>query len=484
MPLDRLIGTDSTNPVLPAIVRILYDHKLALHNWTQANNANLLKALALANAGGHANIVFIGDSLTAAVSPLVTFRDSFVYQLVDALEANGMVIAGAGPVYANANDATPDSRWAFSAGWSVNVNWLGRFTTTSGANATFTSVRRGSNVDIHYVDAGGPFTYSIDGAAAVAVVPTGGGTTVVLSIPGLADTPHKVTITTTTAGLTFLLGIAVREAVGLSIVNAGLAGSATAAWLPAAGATNDDAITALQPLAVFVMLGANDELGAVPPATYQANLTAIVNWVKALASNPSVWLAVEPPRDPATYPLKAAFDLATYAAAAAADLTVIDWQKFFVNWATVNAAPDFAFDIAHLTRPGQTVIAQHYAMLLGGGTQRRASSGLLIERGTARTLSLADWGDPDQAPNVLYCDNAASCALTVAPFASVPAPLRSRIVIIGANPAGQTTLVAGAGVFILPPTGQALNNKALFSEVTLTCIAPDVWIAGGDLTGA
>jgi hypothetical protein len=66
----------------------------------------------------------------------------------------------------------------------------------------------------------------------------------------------------------------------------------------------------------------------------------------------------------------------------------------------------------------------------------------------------------------------------------VPFPLRSRLIIKCATPAGQTTFVPAGGVFVLPPTGQTATNKAQFSELTITMIAPDIWLVGGDCTGS
>lgn len=103
------------------------------------------------------------------------------------------------------------------------------------------------------------------------------------------------------------------------------------------------------------------------------------------------------------------------------------------------------------------------------GTEVNAQSG------TAYTLVLTD------AFKMVTMDNADANTLTVPPDSDVAFPVNTRI-DLGQDGAGQTTIVAGAGVTIRTP--ETLKLRKQWSKASLIRRAADVWDIVGDLEAA
>jgi hypothetical protein len=89
------------------------------------------------------------------------------------------------------------------------------------------------------------------------------------------------------------------------------------------------------------------------------------------------------------------------------------------------------------------------------------------------TLALSD------NSNVVVMNSASGVNVTVPPNSSVAFPVGATIAIVQYG-AGQVTLVAGAGVTIDNPS--SLTTRAQYSTISVTQVAANVWVAGGDLT--
>jgi hypothetical protein len=83
------------------------------------------------------------------------------------------------------------------------------------------------------------------------------------------------------------------------------------------------------------------------------------------------------------------------------------------------------------------------------------------------------------ANNVVTMSVAGANTFTVPPHASVAWVVGTTLTIIQKG-AGQVTLTPGAAVTL--QTASSLTTRAQWSIVSLTNIATDVWVAGGDLT--
>lgn len=98
-----------------------------------------------------------------------------------------------------------------------------------------------------------------------------------------------------------------------------------------------------------------------------------------------------------------------------------------------------------------------------------------VQTSTAYTLVLAD------AFKMVTMDSADANTLTVPPNSAVAFPANTRI-DLGQDGAGQTTIVAGAGVTIRTP--ESLKLRKQWSKASLIRRAADVWDLVGDLEAA
>lgn len=95
-----------------------------------------------------------------------------------------------------------------------------------------------------------------------------------------------------------------------------------------------------------------------------------------------------------------------------------------------------------------------------------------VQTGTSYTLVLSD------AFKMVIMDNADANTITVPPNTAVAFPANTRI-DLGQDGAGQTTIVAGAGVTIRTP--ETLKLRKQWSKASLVRRAADVWDLVGDL---
>ena len=265
----------------------LFDEASAMYNLRADNTAHLRARLAAARCGqGYARISFIGAStisgygVTPGVDdPVVSFRKVFAQAGHDV------------GTRARVNNAmTMDSRLT-NSGWtlvsSAVANQPFAYATTAGNTFTFVSDTSGTCVEIVTTGSTGAFTYSIDGATAVAITPTGTNVIQTVRVTGLANTKHTVVVTSVAGTTNYLLSIGVLPATGVVVENAGVSGSDTTPWLPTdwyLGSNTVANATTVQsnPDCVFVELGGNDYLNSsATAAQVTANNTSIVNTLKA-----------------------------------------------------------------------------------------------------------------------------------------------------------------------------------------------------------
>lgn len=141
----------------------------------------------------------------------------------------------------------------------------------------------------------------------------------------------------------------------LEIWNMGWAGSKTADWNPAAGVNGWRASYALklidQPVLWHLELGLNDQNTGVSAATYQANLQAIANNLKAGGGDLIIGRPHRPYLDNASWLLSAAHAQAVADVAAASGAPMVDYRA-------MNLLQTDYFDVPHLTSAGYAKKAQ------------------------------------------------------------------------------------------------------------------------------
>jgi lysophospholipase L1-like esterase len=127
---------------------------------------------------------------------------------------------------------------------------------------------------VAYGSGSGPFTVSIDGAAAVTVTPTGGGRADKYTVTGLTNNTHTVKVTTTSTTVTQVFAFNVWKSSGLQIHNMALCGMTAKQWAISGVGSRGwlSQNLGITPDVIHVALGVNDlnystTLGADGPTT-------------------------------------------------------------------------------------------------------------------------------------------------------------------------------------------------------------------------
>jgi lysophospholipase L1-like esterase len=347
-----------------------FNAELSLYNATPANMRGFRNALAKARAGSLVTLTFLGDSkiaglgtngmvsINAAASAPGCFRT--------ALAGRGYPIAGTGPVFPFCNPAvgTADTRWTFTGTWSAiqgtpNVNF--RSSTVSGSTATFTSDLAGTVVEIRSLSNSAAFTYSIDGAAAVTVTPSGTNVLHTTTVTGLASTTHTVVITTTTNTATYVECVNVRQTSGIQIANHGISGSNTTHWIGPLWYHAKAVAETLPSDGVFLSLGTNDSGTGVTIADFKTNMTTIVSAQKALGRPVMLILPTAPATTHVAYASWPNYVAAHYDLAESLDVPLLDLNDIYGTQAQA-MTNGMMFDEVHEKEAGYALNA---ASILG-----------------------------------------------------------------------------------------------------------------------
>lgn len=118
----------------------------------------------------------------------------------------------------------------------------------------------------------------------------------------------------------------------------------------------------------------------------------------------------------------------------------------------------------------QRIIALEAGGSGGGGSSTTVTAN--PQTGTSYTLVLADAG------KAVEMNNAAANTVTIPPTSSVAFPVGTVLEVVQVG-AGQTTIVAGAGV-TLRPAG-TLATRAQWATIGLRQRATNEWVVSGDL---
>jgi hypothetical protein len=259
-----------------------FDPAGALYNVTPSSMAKVRAAMGKAGAGSNISLLALGHSELAGALATPGSTDMPLL-LRKELAAAAVPIGGTGIVYF-ANNQTRDIRWTNvdSGGFVVKAaNDAFATSNAAGKTVTFTSDLPGTSVKIVTFNNSAEFTYSIDGGAAVSVTPTAPPASAavrVVTVTGLANTTHTVTITAVTTSNTYLIGVGVGGNPGLEITNAGYGGTQSASWLPGGSFTSKYTVArgACQADIVLIQLDANDGRAGVSAATFKTNMNNII----------------------------------------------------------------------------------------------------------------------------------------------------------------------------------------------------------------
>jgi lysophospholipase L1-like esterase len=285
--------------------------------WAFAQSYQALTPLAAALGNrqfARCNIVCLGDSITEG-QHVTAFDNRYLGRLRDVLRTRfptpGLSGGGRGFLGVASSGETSftwPSTIAGSPGSGATLGPKSQFVNLSSGATTVTWNLNGDSADINWVQVfgGGTFGWQVDGGS-VTNVATGGGGTVdgkVTHVPLGSAGAHTLKVSWVSGATTSITGVTEYNGdytSGIQVHDAGHFGWQTSNWtgvLATGTAGPAAAIAALNPAAIVICLGTNDQDVNVTPATYAANLKQIITSLKAAltAPYPAFILAMLPPR--------------------------------------------------------------------------------------------------------------------------------------------------------------------------------------------
>lgn len=330
----------------------LWDPQHSVYNNNSAAGHAIRAAMAKAFTGAsRCRVAGIGHSeMAGSLSGGVGVYD-WPTQLRNRLAANGCPV-GTGTVCL-ANNIGGDTRYsAISANWT-DAGAISGFPfyscTTNASSLTFTSDIPGTVVDITTFSNTASFQITIDGGSPQTVTGAGGTVVQISSFTGLVNTIHTVVVTTTSSSATYLVGVGVHSGVGFEMSNMAIGASTAALWLPTEGSSffgnpYNVAVGAAggTPSFAFIQLDVNEAATGVSPATYLANMQAIMTALTSASIPFAIIASTSCVPGGGAY---ATISQATWNAILAVeyqladqyDVPLFDTTDRFVNWATANA---------------------------------------------------------------------------------------------------------------------------------------------------
>lgn len=334
-----------------------FDPTRSVYNATSRNLRRSRQKLSQAIVGTELfRVACLGDSTTFGAGDGVTDISTGTYPAyLASLLSSGTGAARATGLSGPSQAYVPDLRWsAFTGTWD-DANMY-RQSGSSGAQATFTSDRAGTFLDIWYYQGVGAFTYNIDGAGPVTVTPTGGGNMWhKTTVSGLANTVHTVVFTQSTASAVALGGMEVYGASGVSVTNFGAPGAGSATFVSGGGTGHPQTAisTYMVPDLVLINLGINDYFTQGGTAPFEANLHTLI----ALYPNSDVVLGVGTPVSVTTdVPPWIDYVTSVYRVAENLDIPVVDLTDRWVSYAL--SAAMISTDGTHPLKAGYADIAR------------------------------------------------------------------------------------------------------------------------------
>src|SRR5579859_3914193 len=259
---------------------------------------------------------------------------------------------------------------AGSAGIGQTEGPKAKFVQLSAAGQSITFSLVGDSADIMWTQAsfGGVFSWAVDGGAATRVS-TNGSSTVdgkLTHVPLGGSGPHTLVVSWVSgkADIDGVIEYNGDYASGIQVHDASHYGWQTSNWVNAlnGGAASGPAggLAALAPAAVVITLGYNDQYTAVPPATFQSRLQAIISAIEArlAAPYPAFILCMTPARagqSGFTFPwsqyVTAAYNVAAADTSGPGGTSVVSVMDFTL----IPTMPDADSDVYGFWQPGDLV---------------------------------------------------------------------------------------------------------------------------------
>ncbi|MBF4574671.1 SGNH/GDSL hydrolase family protein [Frondihabitans sp. VKM Ac-2883] len=326
-----------------------YDPIRMLFNRKTTNTFRATAGLAKAAAGlQQVIIVLAGDSTTSQYNSGSMSRDF----LASALAGAGVSVAGE-IVMANKGGVNvhTDERISLTGAWVTLGQSPYLESDASGNRITFTSTRPGTSAQLKYM-ANGAARWRVDGGAWMDLAAVGTNPTFA-QVDNLPDAVHTVDFESTTGNPTWIGHIGVFRNTGVIVVNTAAEGVSCSDWQARSPWNHGPVSSQLNPIAVFMNLGINDQHGNVTPASFKANLEDVLSQF-----TPATDIFIET-SNPTEYSDYADYDAAKFQLAVARDCTVVDVARRFISYSAASNAGFFAAnDNTHMNLSGYFVKGQ------------------------------------------------------------------------------------------------------------------------------
>lgn len=451
-----------------------------------ARQGNLRRTrIALAKAAsrtGKLNIITMGDSALIGYNGSVTKeRASLPRQLATSLAKMSGAPLDSGLALLPSATNTLNDRWVLTGTYFLSYPFL---MMGAAATATYESELPGTSVEIYYTDNSGAFTYSIDGAAAVTVTPTGGAGCIRLAVTGLSNTTHRITITAN-ANYVYLVALGVLQTTGISQHNLAYGGSRASvdinnSWTTGTAGTSLKMSREIlrqttgfpDPDLIIIGIGANDVLQGDPYLGAIDGIRTMRNWFPNAdcVITGGVFFAGADPT------LVANYSAAKYALAEELDCTYIDSRDALKDAAYALAQGALGADNAHPIDGISSESARAMASIVSGSGAPCAQTTPPVVHLKVTAAPVVSTAMVDQ---FVRCSSASAQALTVPPNSADPIPIGSTIEGQQYG-AGLVTITPGAGVTLRSSAGLKVNGQ--YGVFGLRKIGTDEWSVYGDLT--
>jgi hypothetical protein len=366
----------------------------ALQDW----DAKISK-IQQATASTTASVVWIGDSWTVNNTVVPPISSYLRFKFGDAgCGYYGASSYNSGNTYGSDGQQvtfTEVGSWAdVNSASYVNSAALAA-DSSSTLNDSIYYVGKMTNAVIHYMTktSGGSFIYRVDGTSPATVSTAGTKALNFVSITGLTDGTHTLSIKVSTAASGVLIcGAEInRNNNGVRIHNLGKSGATAADWVSQSATSFSAALQQFAPNMAVICLGVNDANGSVVPSTYISNITTIVN--RVIAAMPNCAIVLFSPSDIGTSP---AYSMSQYVSqlktyALNNNYVFIDNYSLIGSYTTANARGLYA-NTAHLNTTGGNIFVQNFLNFLMNGQSMYYSSGLNTNYGELSLLNTVSSG--------------------------------------------------------------------------------------------
>lgn len=351
-------------PIITSTLAHSFDAETSIYNG-ESPNFRLFKAEVMESSYARRQLVMMGHSYMAGSNAVPGLSDTGM-ALRRFLRGHG--ISAVSAIAPMKNGETRDVRYSTTGTWTAaNATSPAAFAESNvvGSTVTFTSDEPATVIDIYTYANSGPFTYSIDGAAAVTVTANGGAVIRTITVGGLANAVHTVTVTVTSTSMVFLVGIGARqsETTGLEIFNFGYGGTVAGNWTSTSTLERRGTATSVASLRTMILLqiDTNNIRQGLPLTSWIGDMQTILTSHTGLGHGILLINSINARNaGPLTDAVWKPWYEAAYALADQFNIALLDTTHLFGGWEAAVAA-GMTGDGLHLNRKGWAYTAEGIA---------------------------------------------------------------------------------------------------------------------------